>query len=134
MMISIKVTQKEFCENSKGESSNITTNASIEEQLKEFKGKEKEEYYKYKESLCSNAGEKYESVNNDQWPIGTAVIVGDSILNGVVEENLCGQGRVVKIKRFPSSTVDELSHHIIPIIQKKPTNMIIYIETNDAPR
>ena len=41
MMISIKVTQKEFCENSKGESSNITTNASIEEQLKEFKGKKK---------------------------------------------------------------------------------------------
>ena len=60
--------------------------------------------------------------------------MGDSILNGIVEENLCGQVRVVKIKRFPSSTVDELSHHIIPIIQKKPTNMIIYIETNDAPR
>ena len=60
--------------------------------------------------------------------------VGDSILNGIVEENLCGQVRVVKIKRFPSSTVDELSHHIIPIIQQKPTNMIIYIETNDAPR
>ena len=36
-------------------------------------------------------------------------------------------------RRFPSSTVDDLSHHIIPIIQKKPTNMIIHTGTNDAP-
>ena len=83
--------------------------------------------------LCSDAGEKDKSVKNDQWPIGTTVIVGDSILNGIVEEKLCGQGRLVKVKRFPGSTVDDLSHHIIPIIRKKPTNMIIHIGTNDAP-
>ena len=58
--------------------------------------------------------------------------MGDSILNGIVEEKLCGQGRLVKVKRFPGSTVDNLSHHI-PIIRKKPTNMIIHTGTNDAP-
>ena len=31
---------------------------------------------------------------------------------------------------FPGSTVDDLSYHIIPIIRKKPTNMIIHIGTN----
>ena len=98
-----------------------------------MKRKKKEEYYKYKRSVCSDAGEKDKSVKNDQWPIGTTVIVGDSILNGIVEEKLCGQGRLVKVKRFPGSTVDDLSHHIIPIIRKKPTNMVIHTRTNDAP-
>ena len=64
---------------------------------------------------------------------GTTVIVGDSMLNSIVEEKLCGQGRLIKVKRFPGSTVDDLSHHIIPIIRKKPTNMIIHTGTNDAP-
>ena len=48
-------------------------------------------------------------------------------------EKLCGQERLVKVKRFPGSTIDALSYHIIPIIQKKPTIMIIHIRTNDAP-
>ena len=39
-----KSCSKTLCENSKGESSNTATNASIEEQLNEFKRKKKEEY------------------------------------------------------------------------------------------
>ena len=50
------------------------------------------------------------------WLIGTTAIVGDSILNGIMVENLCGQGLLVKVKRFPGSTVGDLTHHIIPII------------------
>ena len=59
--------------------------------------------------------------------------MGDSVLNGIEEEKLWGQGRLVKVKRFPGSTVDDLSHHIITIIWKKPTSMIIHIGTNYAP-
>ena len=59
MIISKKSRSKSFCENSK-ESSNTTTNATIEEQLNEFKRKNKEEYYKYKQNFCSDAGEKDE--------------------------------------------------------------------------
>ena len=55
----------------------------------------------------------------------------DSILNDIVRKRSCGH--LVKIKLFPGSTVDNLSHHIIPIIRKKSTNMIIHIRTNDAP-
>ena len=98
-----------------------------------MKRKKKEEYYKYKRSVYSDAGEKDKSVKNDQWPIGTRVIVDDSILNGIMEEKLCGQGCLVKVKGFPVSAVDYLSHHIIPIIRRKPTNMVIHTGTNDAP-
>ena len=66
-------------------------------------------------------------------PIGTTVIEGDSILKSIVEEKLCGEGRLVKVKRFSGSNVDGLGHHIIPITRKKPTNMIIHTETNNAP-
>ena len=124
---------RKLCEYSTGESSDSTTNASIDEQPNDFKRKKKEEYYKYKQSVCNDASETDKSVKNDQWPIGTTVIVCDSILNGIVEEKLCGKGRLVKVKRFPGSTVDDLSHHIIPIIRKKPTNMIIHTGTNDTP-
>ena len=51
----------------------------------------------------------------------------------MVAEKLCGQERLFNVKPFPGSTVDALSYHIIPIIQKKPTIMIIHIRTNDAP-
>ena len=83
---------RKLCEYSKGESSNSTTNPSIDEQLNEFKWKNKEEYYKYKQSVRNDAGEKDKSVKNDQWPFGTTVVVRDSILNGIVEEELCGKG------------------------------------------
>ena len=75
MMISEKVVQKKLCKNSQEESSNTTTNASIEEQVNEFKIKMKEEHYKYKQSVCSDAGEKDKSINNDHWPIGTKVFL-----------------------------------------------------------
>ena len=50
-----------------------------------------------------------------------------------MEEKLCGQRRLVKVRLFPGSTVDDLSHYIIPIIRKKPTNMIIHTGTKDTP-
>ena len=59
--------------------------------------------------------------------------MGYSILNDIVGKTSCGQGHLVKFKIFPELTVDDLSHHIIPIIQKKSTNMIIHIGTKEAP-
>ena len=51
----------------------------------------------------------------------------------VVKEKLCGQGRLVKVERFPGSAVDDLSHHTLPVIRKKPTNMMVHTGINDAP-
>ena len=59
--------------------------------------------------------------------------MGYSILNDIVGKTSCGQGHLVKFKIFPELTVDDLSHHIIPIIQKKSTNVIIHIGTKEAP-
>ena len=56
---------KKPCGNSKGESSNATISASIEEQFYQFKRKKKDEYCKYKQSFWSDPCEKDKSVNND---------------------------------------------------------------------
>ena len=49
-----------------------------------------------------------------------------------MEEKLYGNVmRLIIVKRFHGSTVDDISYHIIQIILKKPTNMIIHIVTNE---
>ena len=105
---------KKLCKDSKEEISTTTTKASIKEQLNEFKRKNKEEYCN--QNICSNAGVKDESVNNDQWPIRTTVTVGDSLLKGRIAKKVMWTRCLVKFKRFPASNVDDLSNHIIPII------------------
>ena len=49
-----------------------------------------------------------------------------------MEEKLYGNVmRLIMVKRFHGSTVDDISYNIIQIILKKPTNMIIHIVTNE---
>ena len=66
-------------------------------------------------------------------PKGTIAIIGDSIINGIMEEKFCGKGRNVKVRHFPASNVDDMNHHIVPILRKKPSHLIIHVGTNDAP-
>ena len=53
-----------------------------------LKRKKTEEYYKYQQSVCSDACDKGASVKDDERPTGTTVIIDDSVLNGKVEEKL----------------------------------------------
>ena len=66
------------------------------------------------------------------YPSGTTVIVGDSIINGVIEERINKTDRPVKLCDFPGATVGDMEHYLIPIIQKKPSNIILNVGTNDA--
>ena len=74
-------------------------------------------------------------ISNDQdtCPTGTCVIMGDSILNGLIEENLSKQHNV-RIRKFPGATVDDLNYHVHPILDRKPKHIIVHIGTNDATR
>ena len=94
--------------------------------------KKREEYYRSKNNVQSNAAKENITTEKGQWPKNTTLIVGDSIINGVLEEGLCGGGRNVKVRNFPGATVDDLNHHIIPLLQKKPSHIIVHAETNDA--
>ena len=54
------------------------------------------------------------------------------MINGVVEEKSCGKCRNVKVQHFPGSTGDEMNHHIVPILRKKPSYLIIHTGKNDT--
>ena len=60
------------------------------------------------------------------------MIVGDSIINGVIEERINKKDRPVKVRNFPGAIVPDMEHYLIPIIQKKSSNIILHVGTNDA--
>ena len=99
---------------------------NLKQQLKEVRLQKKLEYNNYQ-------SEQRNKISNDQdiYPRGTCVFIGDSILNGLIEENISKQYNV-RIRKFPGATVDDLNYHVHPILRKKPKHIIIHIGTNDA--
>ena len=43
------------------------------------------------------------------------------------------KGRVVKLHNFRGATVDDMKHHVIPLLRKEPSFIIIHAGANDAP-
>ena len=58
-------------------------------------------------------------------------IIGDSILNGLVDKGLSKNGNSVKVRKYPGSTSRDLKHFAIPSIEKKPSILIIHSGSND---
>ena len=83
-------------------------------------------------NLQGNTAKEKITTEKGQWRKSTTLIVGNSIINGFLEEGLCGVGQNVKVINFPGPTVDDLNHHIIPLPQKRPSHIIVRDRTNDA--
>ena len=108
---------------------------SLSEQLKNVKRQKQEEFYQFKskQAIDNNINESLSKQKHQGlYPSGTTVIVGDSIINGVIEERINKKDRPVKVRNFPGATVPDMEHYLIPIIQKKPSNIILHVGTNDA--
>ena len=119
---------------------NIETNSealkiSLSKQLKNIKREKEEEFYQFKlkQPIHNNMNESISKLKHQGlYPNGTTVIVGDSIINGIIEERINKKDRPVKVRNFPGATVADMEHYLIPIIQKKPSNIILHAGTNDA--
>ena len=60
-------------------------------------------------------------------------MVGVSILTGIDEKRLSrNNNQVVKVRDFRGATIDDLKHHLVPLLKKKPEHIILHIGTNDA--
>ena len=108
---------------------------SLSKQLKNAKLQKQEESYQFKsKQLIDNYMNKSLSKQKHQglYPSGTTVIVGDSIIYGVINERINKKDRPVKVHNFPGATVADMEHYLIPIIQKKSSNIILQVGTNDA--
>ena len=119
-----------------GRSIHVIPRISIEEQLREVRLQKGVQFKEY-QRLHSETKKLEEKP--DTYPPNNCVLMGDSILNGVIERNLLNDKSVkvkvkvkVKVRKFPGATVDHLRHHAPPIIPKQPKYLIIYAGTNDA--
>ena len=111
-----------------GRSINVIPSISIEEQLREVR---LQKDFQFKEHQTLYSEKKKLEQKSDTFPPNTCVLIGDSILTGVIKRNLSND-RSVKVRKFPGTTADNLRHHALPIIRKQPKYLIINAGTNDA--
>ena len=60
------------------------------------------------------------------------MIVGDSMIAGLREAKL-SIGRKVKVLFFPGAKMNDFYHYLVPLLKKKPDNIILHFGTNGAP-
>ena len=53
------------------------------------------------------------------------------MLEGLDERKMSSK-RVVKVRKFPGATTDDMYHYLMPLIQKQRDNVILHVGTNDA--
>ena len=107
---------------------NIIPSTSIEEPLGEVR---LQKYVQFKEYQRLHLGKKKSQENPDFYPPNTCILMGDSILNGVIERNLTNDWSI-KVKKFPRATVNNLQHHALRITWKEAKYLIIHARINDT--
>ena len=60
----------------------------------------------------------------------TAEIIGDSLLNGLIDDKL-SRNKSIKTRKYGGCTTNDLKHHVMPTIEKKPKIIICHVGTND---
>ena len=78
-----------------------------------------------------NINEAEETNKEFHWPSGTCAIVGDSMVNGIDEKRLQKHGNV-KVFYFSGARINDMNHHLMPIIAKRPNYLILHIGAHAA--
>ena len=71
--------------------------------------------------------------NNDVhlWPDNTILITDSSIINGL-EEKCMNKKFNVKVGPFPGAKVNDMFYYLTPLLQKRPSCIILQIGSSDA--
>ena len=78
-----------------------------------------------------NINEAAEIDKEFHWQSGTCAIFGDSMVNGINKKKLQKHGNI-KIIYFSCARINDMNHHLTPIIAKLPDYLILHAENNDA--
>ena len=68
------------------------------------------------------------------WPGKTTLIAGDSIISGIVEKRLCRKDKLVNARSFTGATIEDMFHYMVPLIRKRPDNIILHCGSNNTNR
>ena len=70
--------------------------------------------------------------HNEEWRKGTTLILGDSTISGIIDKKM-SRNRKIKVRYFPGAKIKDMYHYAIPLLEKKSENLILHLDTNDAP-
>ena len=91
----------------------------IQNQLEEVIKEKKEKFYEFENSHNKNS-ETLATVSNPEMqgkhPDDTEVIIGDFILNGIIQRRLSRKGLVAEVHNFHGATVEDVKHLVIATI------------------
>ena len=71
------------------------------------------------------------ATSNGHWRNGTALIMGDLTVSGLMEKKT-SRNQKIKIRFFSGTKIKDMFHYAIPLLEKKPY-VIFHVGTNDAP-
>ena len=111
LVTTIKDTNNEIFILNKKDINDNTFEKFIRNKLKEVIKEKKENLYDFKNSDNKNS-ETIATNNNGgmqmKYTDGTAVIIGNSILNGIIQERLSWKVCIVKAHNFRGATIDDI--------------------------
>ena len=66
---------------------------------------------------------------NEKWPPNAALIVGDSMISGVIEKKMRIKNTQVKVRSFPGAKINDFYHYLVPLLKKEPDIVIFHCGT-----
>ena len=105
-------------------------------QLHDVKKESRGRFYDSKKKWSVPIETEYPTIENAgsssirQWKKGTTLIVGDSMLAGIVEKRISGN-KSVKVRLFPSATTHGMYDLLKPLLKKNPENIILHVDVVD---
>ena len=120
-VINIKKNHQEYLLNT-GYKSPSSENTKNNKNTKEFSDQQAKK---------ENINEATETNKEFHWLSGTCAIVGDSMVNGIDEKKLQKHGNV-KVFYFSGARINDMNHHLMPIIVKQPGYLILHVRNNDG--
>ena len=61
----------------------------------------------------------------------TNLIMGDSISSGLQEYKM-SRRKTIKMQTFPCATISDMKHFAVPLLKKKPDNVIVHVGANNT--
>ena len=115
----LKVIRKEKHQGCKSPSSENTKNNKNTKQFSDQRAKKE------------NINEAEETNKEFHWQSGTCAIVADSMVNGIDKQRLQKHSNV-EVFSFSGARINDMNHHLMPIIAKQPDYLILHVGTNDG--
>ena len=100
-----------MCEATATNHKDNSQSSAKENQINQIKTNSEKSSNKSKLSKKSN-----QSIKAHAWPKGSCLVIGDSMLEGLDERKMSSK-HVVKVRKFPGATTDDMYHYLMPLLQ-----------------